>query len=270
MFYPTRVDVADRSRVEQALVVLNPSESKRLLAKAVAQLPEVKHAYAHGRLAVATCTTSAFVLEEVTGEKISAYRYCAGLVADGMLTMTHEDDREAARFFYKGERVMEDARTFYDAFERGDVAIKGANAVDAQGNAGVLAANPQSGTIGALLSRVAVRGAFVIMPVGVEKLIACVPEAAAGWGQLTLSRCMGTRVGLVPVSSALVVTEIQALGLLAGVAVRHVASGGVGGSEGAVVLLLEGYPENVAKAWDLVQGVKGEPALEVPRHQFSA
>lgn len=270
MFYPVQVDVADRSRIEQAIVVLNPSESKRLLAKAVVELPEVKHAYMHGRLAVSTCTTSAFVLEELTGEKIPAYRYCIGMVADGMLTMTLQDDREAARFFYKGERVMEDARTFFDAFEKGDVAIKGANAVDPQGVAGVLAANPQSGTVGALLSRVLVRGAFVIVPVGLEKLIASVPEAAAGWGQLTLSRCMGAPVGLVPVSSALVITEIQALGVLAGVGVRHVAGGGIEGSEGAVVLLLEGYPEKVAKAWELIQGVKGEPALEVPRHQFSS
>jgi len=269
MFYPIQVDLPERSCVEQAVVVLNPSESKRLLAKAVVELPEVKQAYAEGRLAVTTSTTGAFVLEELTGEKIPAYCYCIGLVADGLLTMTHQDDREGARFFLKGERVMEDARTFFEAFAKGDVAIKGANAVDPQGTAGVLAANPQSGTIGALISRVLVRGAHVIIPVGLEKLVASVPEAAAGWGQLTLSRCMGATVGLVPVSSALVVTEIQALGLLAGVAVRHVASGGVGGSEGAVVLLLEGHSENVAKAWDLVQSVKGEPALEVPRHQFS-
>ncbi len=40
---------------------------------------------------------------------------------------------------------------------------------------------------------------------------------------------------------SLVVTEIQALGILAGVKARHIAGGGIAGSEGAVVLLLEGY-----------------------------
>ena len=45
--------------------------------------------------------------------------------------------------------------------------------------------------------------------------------------------------------------------------------GGIGGSEGAVVLLLEGYEENIEKAWDIVAGVKGESALPVPRHKFS-
>ncbi len=37
-----------------------------------------------------------------------------------------------------------------------------------------------------------------------------------------------------------VVTEIQALALLAGVRTTHVGSGGVAGSEGAVVLSIEG------------------------------
>jgi hypothetical protein len=48
-----------------------------------------------------------------------------------------------------------------------------------------------------------------------------------------------------------------------------VGSGGIGGSEGAVVLLLEGYEENIEKAWEIVQSVKGEPPIAVPRHQYS-
>jgi hypothetical protein len=48
-----------------------------------------------------------------------------------------------------------------------------------------------------------------------------------------------------------------------------VSSGGVGGSEGAVVLLLEGTKENLDKAVEKVEGVKGEPRIEVPVHQLS-
>lgn len=269
MFYPVELELSDRSRIERATVVLNPAASKRLIAKAVTALPEVKNAYAGARLAVSTCTTAAFVLEELTGEKVSPYCYCIGMVAGGMLTSSLEEDREASRFFLKGQRVDEEARAFFEAFEKGDVAIKGANAVDAEGNVGILAANPQSGTIGALLSRVAVRGLPIIVPVGLEKLVASVTEAAAGWGQLTLSRSMGLPVWLFPFTAGLVVTEIEALGILAGVGARHIASGGIAGSEGAVVLLLEGYTDDLAKAWDLVDAIKDEPPIGVPRHQFS-
>ena len=151
----------------------------------------------------------------------------------------------------------------------GDIVIKGANAIDPQGNAGVLAANNQGGTIGGVMSFLAVRGIPVIMPIGLEKSVASVIDASNGWGQLTQSKSMGLNVWLYPVTSGLVVTEIQALGILAGVAVRHVASGGIAGSEGAVVLLIEGSERDVNKAWDLVQSVKDEPAVQVPRHQYS-
>jgi hypothetical protein len=269
MFYPVHPDLSDPARVKQATVVLNPSESKRLLARTVAGLPEVREAYKSGRLSVSTCSTSALVLEELTGEKIAPYCYCIGMVAGGMLTTSLKDDREAARFFIKGERVQMDAIPFYDGFAAGDVVIKGGNAVDPQGNVGVLASNNQSGTIGALLSFVAVRGLPIIFPIGLEKSVASVPEAANGWGQLTLHKSMGERVWLYPVTCGLAITEIQALGLLAGVKARHVGSGGIGGSEGAVVLLLEGYEENIEKAWEIVQSVKGEPPIAVPRHQYS-
>jgi hypothetical protein len=270
MFYPVKCDLGDESRVKRATVVLNPSESKRLLARVVAGLPEVQHAYKNGRLSVATCSTSALVLEELTGEKLTPYSYCIGMVADGMLTTSHKDDRETARFFIKGERVSMEPLPFYDLFEPGDLVVKGANAVDPQGNAGVLASNKQGGTIGALLSFVVVRGLPVIMPVGLEKLVPSVIDAAAGWGQRTLEKTMGEKACLVPAVNTLVMTEVQALGVAAGVKVRHVASGGIGGSEGAVVLLLEGYKEALDKAWDLIAGVKGEPSIAVPRHCYSS
>ena len=91
-------------------------------------------------------------------------------------------------------------------------------------------------------------GIPLIMPIGLEKLIPSVPEAASGWGQLTLSYAMGLPCWLTPVSTGLVITEIQALGLLAGVRARQVAAGGVGGSEGAVILLLEGREEHLNEA----------------------
>jgi hypothetical protein len=269
MFYPVEIDVVERGRIKQATAVLNPAESKRLLAKAVVSLPEIQHAYKNGRLLVATCSTSAFVLEELTGEKLEPHCYCIGMVADGMLTTSAKDDREAARFLVKGEQVTEDVLKFLDSFEVGDAVIKGANAIDPYGNAGVLASNSQGGTVGALISFIAVRGLPIIMPIGLEKLVPDVIEAANGWGQRTLDRSMGEKVWLVPVTCGLVVTEIEALGILAGVEARHVASGGIGGSEGAVVLLIEGSERDLDKAWQILESIKGEAPVAVPRHSYS-
>lgn len=269
MFYPVEVEKTSGAEARQGVVVLNPSESKRLIARAVAGLPEVRQAHADGRLAVTGGSTNALVLEELTGEKVAPHSYSIGMVADGLLTTSVADDRVPSRFFVKGEIVQMEARDFYKTLERGDVVVKGANAVDDSGNAGVLVGNETGGTIGALMGIACVRGIPLVIPVGLEKLVPSVAEAAAGWGQLTLDYAMGLSCWLTPVTTGLVVTEIQALGLLAGVRARLVAAGGIGGSEGAVVLLLEGREENLNEAVEVVGKVKGEPRIEVPRHQLS-
>jgi hypothetical protein len=113
------------------------------------------------------------------------------------------------------------------------------------------------------------RGVPIIAPVGLEKQVWSVAEAAQGWGQATLDYAMGVKVGYCAVASALVVTEIQALAVLAGVRARVVGCGGIAGNEGAVILLLEGSGENLDQAVQLVESIKGEPKIEVLRHQLS-
>jgi hypothetical protein len=269
MFYPCSIDLKNLSKVKQGIVVLTPAESKRLLAKAVAALPEVQWAYANGKLAVTSGTTDSFVVEELTGEKIEPYRFCVGMSAVGMLTMSAQEDRVLGRFYDKGQRVDTPYPELINSLGKGDVIIKGANAVDPSGNAGVLLSNDAGGLVGAMFGVASARGIPVISPVGLEKQIVSVPDAAAGWGQLTLDYAMGVPVGMSSLTSLLVVTEIQALAIMAGIHARLLACGGIGGNEGAVVLLLEGDSDSLDKALRIIQSVKGEPKIEVPRHYLS-
>ena len=269
MFYPISIDLSGVPTVKQGVVVLTPAESKRLLAKAVASLAEVRWAYANGKLAVGSGSTDSFVVEELTGEKIEPYRFCVGMNAVGMLTMSAEQDRVLGRFYERGQRNDAPYAELLKTMGKGDVIVKGANAVDPSGNAGVLLCNENGGAVGAMFGVASGRGIPVISPVGLEKQIASVPDAAAGWGQLTLDYAMGVRVGLSSLTSLLVVTEIQALALMAGVRARLVACGGIGGNEGAVTLLIEGDSGSFDKALQIIQGIKGEPKIEVPRHYLS-
>ena len=52
-------------------ITLTPPESKKLIAKAVAKLDIVKEALSNGMILVGSSTTCAFVLEELTGKKIT-------------------------------------------------------------------------------------------------------------------------------------------------------------------------------------------------------
>jgi hypothetical protein len=121
-----------------------------------------------------------------------------------------------------------------------DVMIKGANAVDSEGNAGVWTSGIKGGTIGMCWPIVTPRGSHLIQPVGLEKLVPSVNEAAKHSGIYHFKYSTGLPGKIVPVTTSKVITEIEALGILAGVKAYHIASGGVGGSEGCVTLAIEG------------------------------
>ena len=71
----------------RALFSLTSAESKRLIAKGVATLPEVKQALKQGIVAIGRGTTNAFVVEELTGNKIEPKsHYADGIIVDGELS----------------------------------------------------------------------------------------------------------------------------------------------------------------------------------------
>ena len=105
------------------------------------------------------------------------------------------------------------------------------------------------------------RGCKLIVPVGLEKLIPSVPEAARLCGQGTFYYSQGTRVGIIPLVNAKVVTEIQAFRILFGLEAHHVGGGGVNGSEGSVVIVAEREKEGLDRAIRLIESIKGEPPL---------
>jgi hypothetical protein len=166
----------------------------------------------------------------------------------------------------KNGKVVEGADSNVEILNFGpdDVFIKGANAIDRGGTPGVYVSSVKAGTIGAAWPVVTPRGSQLIIPVSLEKMIPSVIEAAKHTGLYHFKYSTGLPVKLIPVPLAKVVTEIEAFALLAGVKAYHIGSGGVGGSEGAVHLSLEGDEESVVKAFELAKSVKGEPPVTLP------
>ncbi len=271
MFYDTSSYreklVGTRDDRVHGIVVLVPSESKRLIAKGVLALPEVKRVLKEGLFVVSRGTTTAYIAEELLGIKLPKANCTAGIITESRLAVTIPQEGLGPWVFRRGMKVEESAEEALKQFTATDVSVKGANAIDPQGNVGVLAANDFGGTIGSIWPVLAARGSHLIVPAGLEKMIASVVDASWACGNKLFKYVMGTRVALMPVVSARVVTEIQALEILTGVHAVHVSSGGVGGSEGAVVIALEGSDETVQRAFELVKSMKGEPSIEMPRLQ---
>ncbi|MBI5048651.1 MAG: hypothetical protein HZB54_06865 [Deltaproteobacteria bacterium] len=244
----------------RGVVVLTPAESKRLIAKAVKEMPDVKRALKKGRIIIIGGTTNAYVAEEITGKKVDKFWFAAGRVTNGKLG-ANEADKRINPFLLKNGRVVETSpKDMLQEFTADDVYIKGANAVDANGYAGILMSNDKGGTIGAAMGILNARGSHLIVPVGLEKFVPSVIEAAKKCGQGRIKYATCDKVGMMPLVNAKVMTELQAIDILfgaSGVKATHVASGGVAGSEGAVVLILEGKDHAVKKAFDFICRIKG-------------
>lgn len=260
MFYPVTVKEGEA----RAVVALTPAQGKRLIARGVAAMPEVKQALARGRVVVSRGSTNAFVAEELLGVSVDKANYMAGCVVRGQLRDTDASIRLRPYVIVGGKISTTPMAQVISELAANDVVIKGANAVDPQGNAGVLVASLAGGTMGEVMVPALARGCPFITPVGLEKLIPSVAEAARASGILRFRWSDGLAVGLIPLVSSLVVTEIQALGLLFGVKATHIASGGVGGSEGAVVLSLEGEERAVERAFDLAKSLDSEEPVPLP------
>ncbi len=245
----------------RAFLVLTPSESKRIIARAVARMPILETALEAGRVVIGHGTTNACVVEEVLGHATPRWRYAAGIIADGRLGVTDDATRLPPIALKAGTPFDGDWVELLREFGRGDVFIKGGNALDPDGNVGVLLGSDVGGTVGQMLGIVAARGAHLVAPIGLEKLVPDVIESARHCGIATSGYADGLPVGMAVLTNAQVVSELEAFEMLCGVQAWHIASGGVGGSEGAVTLAVEGPARAVKEACELAESVAGEPAV---------
>jgi hypothetical protein len=102
------------------------------------------------------------------------------------------------------------------------------------------------------------RNFTIVYPAGLEKLIPIsVKEAAKEAKYTRYESGMGMPVGLFPCPKGVIVTEVRAIEILSGASAIPIASGGLGGAEGAITLVLKGKADEVKKALDFVAQSKG-------------
>ena len=145
------------------------------------------------------------------------------------------------------------------------VFIKGANAVDPEFNAAIFNAHPGAGTIGFAFGKICGMGIPLIVPVGLEKLIPSVKLASTQLGHARVDYFNGQKIGMLPLINAKVITEIQAFKILFGLDAVHVGGGGVSGSEGTIVLSVEGDKQSVNESIEEINTIKGEPPLNLKK-----
>lgn len=252
-------------RIVSGSFVLTPAAGKKLIGMAVAVLPEVRQAFENGRLAIANGTTTAYVIEALTGKQVEKFEYCVGVIAEGRFTENPDNDH-TMMVWDKGNEIRVPFAEFLPElrkFQRDDVFIKGANAIDPYGYAGGLQTNPNGGSWADAFGFITARGIHCIVPVGLEKMIPSVIEASKKMGQNRIDYSIGNPAGMIPLTSFKVVTEVQALKELSGVLATPVSGGGIAGCEGARAFVVEGTEEQVRKAFFVVNQVHDEPPVQL-------
>ena len=259
----TLVQKGKTDAMVQAGMVFTVAESKRLIAKAVAEMPIVKEAMKNGKVIVTKGTTNTYIAEALLGQSIEP-----GALVFGRVTPAAGDDPLSGAdpmpevIFVKGkhhpEMTLDEAM---QQLEPGDVVIKGANALDYQNKtAAVMIGAPNGGTSGKIMPFVVARKAHLVIPIGLEKQLSA--------DVLPMHLKMREPVeSLNPVPSMFlltghIVTELEALKILADVEAFQAAAGGVGGAEGAVWLITRGRRQAVEKALKLAEQIHGEPAFK--------
>jgi hypothetical protein len=256
-------------KVMRATVTLTPSESKRIIGRAVAAMGLVKQALKDGEIAIGLGSTNSFVVEEITGKKIDKEHYSSGIITPRGWGVTNIAKKLDSVLIKRGQVTnlkVSDWPNICDQLGPHDVYIKGANAIDQQHNAAVVTADSSGGSLNPRLWRaIRERGLNVVVPVGLEKTIPySLPDLVKklGDGRVIASKQMGVPIYRIFLLSGKVVTEIEALRILANVDATPIASGGIGGAEGSIAFLIEGTQEAVNKAWEIANRVKGEPAFK--------
>ncbi len=242
---------------------LTPSESKRLIGRAVSAMKPVRRAMKEGTVLICTGSTNAFVVEEILGERFRHYQYLTGITlpsdADDSLV---PPDRRPDVVLHRGEIAKDlDRFSALENMQPDDVYIKGANALDYEHKvAGILIGGfGGGGTIGGSWGHIVGRRLCFIIPVGLEKCVAGDIHTIAD----RLNRhdeYDPDPPRMMPVRGE-IVTEIEAVGILTGARAHHIASGGIAGAEGAVRLLAEGTEEEVEAVRALVEDISGEPSF---------
>ncbi len=228
-------------------------------------LPVVQNAYKNTEMIIAHGSTNVFVAEEIMGEVPNKEFYLSGQVINNVLCQTQPEEKPPIIRLVKGQlrpptgMMDEMLRNFDDKC----VFIKGGNAVDPDFNAGVFCAHPGCGTIGFAMGICDGPRCQADHSAGAGKaLVPSVTESARHMGQDTFYYHSGQRVGMMPVTNAIVITEVQAFKILFGIDdVTHVGAAAPAGSEGSVVLVAEAEKEKIDAAVELYESIKGEPPL---------
>ena len=264
---------AGKDKIVQSGAILTVAESKRLIGKAVVQMPIVKNALANGMVIIIKGTTNAYVAEEITGQKPSRAAFVTGRIEPERGAKNLPQAKAVNHLILEKGKVVD--ITLPEAVKKlqpGDVVMKGANALDYKNKlAAVNILDQSGGTTGITMPFIVARKVHLVIPVGLEKLVAGdlvaqtlmtrepLESLPAPSGVKSAAFFPGHMIPTQWLLTGEIVTELEAIKILTGATAFQASAGGISGAEGAVWLVFRGTRDQVKKAVELTRSIQGEP-----------
>lgn len=238
---------------------LTPNQSKSIIAKGIQSYPPFESAKRDGKIIICYGTTNSFIAKEVLLDNdFEQHHYVTGhTISERKGEENKLNNKEKAIVIEKGKVVrVENLSDEFKNLSPGDVVLKGANAIDSKGHAGILIGHPTGGTFGAMVGPIIAKKAFLIHPVGIEKTVPVSIEEAAS---LTPG-LLGHSGPVLALSPGEIFTECDALHqIFSKMTFYPYAAGGVGGAEGAVWIIAAGENKEMKKLTKFLSQIQTLP-----------
>jgi hypothetical protein len=250
---------------------ISPSAGKRLIAKSFLHIPSIINALENGTIAIIAGTTNGYIVEEILKKLNQDSEFSRKSFYRTITLPTKHANTDIGRIndenHFPGDVVIvegkwEKGKTIFDVadnLKKGDVIIKGANAVNLDNmQTAIYIGSSNGGTIIPTLQATLGRRAELFLPVGLEKRISGdINEIAK---QLNSSKQSGLRY--LPVSGN-VVTELESIKIVTGADAELIAGGGVCGAEGSYWIAVTGDHDQISNADNLIKEIRNEPNFKL-------
>lgn len=219
-------------------ISLTVEAGKRLIAKAIASLPQVERAMKDSKIIVKGGTTTSALVELLCGFPMvisgRIVRQGAGTVNQAIQESPHAlliDRGVPSDLSGRWEEVVA-------TMGPGDLFISGANLIDRQGQAALMAGAPIGGQALRYMAVMAMEGVECFVAAGLEKWAPCLLSESVMAATRRGCEGMGMAVGLVPVPGR-IIDEPEACRIFGAQSVHIVGRGGLYEGQGGCTLVVD-------------------------------
>lgn len=244
--------------MKRVQLFLSVNAAKWLIAEAISRRRDIRDAMQNGALVLKAGTTTSCLSALLTGRHL---RLCGRVTSRGAVANL-ADSPEPHTVLLSSQGVQSLDGREREAFLRlgpGGILVTGANLIDGCGGAALLAGSPGAGSYGAALSAIMTEGIRVLIAAGTEKLTpGSVQTAVAQAQRKNVAVSHGMACGLIPLIGT-VVTELDAIRMLAPVEAVLIGKGGISGAEGGSLIQVWGEDGDVDSIWELAKRCSARP-----------